>query len=75
MKQWLTSYINNLCPCIEINAIESCCRKVICGVSQASVLGPKLFVVYIFRVSNKLNVFTRIILIYFIQEITLKNMY
>ena len=58
---WLRSYLNNRFQYVNINNTESHLRRVTCGVPQGSVLGPKLFILYLnenFTVSNNLKIVT-----------------
>lgn len=45
--KWLSSYLNNRFQYVTINDTQSYLRRVTCGMPQGSVLGPKLFILYI----------------------------
>jgi len=44
---WICSYINNRTQFVSVDGIMSSPLKILCGVPQGSVLGPKLFVLYL----------------------------
>lgn len=44
---WLISYLHNRQQYVELGGFKSDCMKLECGVPQGSVLGPKLFILYI----------------------------
>jgi putative NIF3 family GTP cyclohydrolase 1 type 2 len=57
-NDWISSYLNNRSQYVKYNDCESDLLKVVCGVPQGSILGPKLFIMYIndiCNVSNKLK--------------------
>lgn len=43
---WLRSYLNNRFQYVSIDDVESHLKHETCGVPQGSVLGPKLFILY-----------------------------
>ena len=55
---WLKSYIENRQQYVQIDEYKSACSNITCGVPQGSILGPKLFILYIndiCKVSSILN--------------------
>lgn len=45
--EWLKSYISNRQQFVQIGQHKSQCLNITCGVPQGSLLGPKLFILYI----------------------------
>ena len=44
---WLSSYLSDRSQFVNLDEINSDIYKVVCGVSQGSILGPRLFILYI----------------------------
>ena len=51
-NNWLTSYLYNRQQYVNINDQESDMVNVVCGVPQGSIIGPKLFILYISDICN-----------------------
>ena len=49
---WITSYLANRSQFVSIDGIHSRLSHVSCGVPQGSVLGPKLFILYVNDLCN-----------------------
>ena len=45
---FFASHLQNRTQCCSINGYQSTLKKVICGVPQGSILGPLLFIIYIY---------------------------
>lgn len=55
---WLTSYLQQRQQYVEFDGYRSECMNIECGLPQGSILGPKLFILYIneiCEVSKKLQ--------------------
>ena len=50
--KWLTSYLANRKPFVSIDTCKSDVRSISCGVPQCSILGPKLFIMYVNDMCN-----------------------
>ena len=46
-QAWIQSYLNNRQQFVQIDEFISDYLQVLCGVPQGSILGPKLFILYI----------------------------
>ena len=44
---WFKSYLSGRYQCVKINNAKSDNKAIVCGVTQGSVLGPLLFLIYI----------------------------
>ena len=52
VQDWLSSYPSNRKQYVQINNSKSGLLDVLCGVPQGSILGPKLFILYLNDISN-----------------------
>ena len=64
-KQWLSSYLENRKQYVCFNGTDSGFLPITCGVSQGSILGPTLFLLY---VNDLCNVSTRLTYILFADD-------
>ena len=50
-NDWVKSYLMNRKQFVHDDAISEC-NEIVCGVPQGSILGPKLFILYINDICN-----------------------
>ena len=53
--KWINSYLENRKQSVSFDKYNSDMRNISCGVSQGSILGPKLFILYINDTCNISN--------------------
>ena len=51
-NDWFSSYLENSLQCVSFDATDSTLRNMICGLPQRSILGAKLFIMYINDICN-----------------------
>ena len=51
-NHWLSNYLTGRKKYVEIKNIKSKLMQIMCGVPQGSILGPKLFLLYINDICN-----------------------
>ena len=49
---WIKSYLCERKQYVSVNSCNSEAMNVVCGVSQGSILGPKLFILYVNDIAN-----------------------
>lgn len=54
---WLSSYLENRQQYVEYSNITSECLRIQCGIPQGSVLGPKLFILFLNDICDISNIF------------------
>ena len=52
VNYWLSSYLAGIKPYVEIKNCKSKLMQIMCGVPQGSILGPKLFLLYVNDICN-----------------------
>lgn len=58
---WVQSYIGQRKQFVQIGDKKSTLRNITCGVPQGSILGPKLFIIYINDISNASRILKNVI--------------
>ena len=51
-NDWIESYLENRKQFVQYDDAISVCKEILCGVPQGSILGPKLFILYINDICN-----------------------
>ena len=51
-QKWIQSYLSQRKQFVEYDEVKSSCKYIICGIPQGSILGPKLFILYINDICN-----------------------
>ena len=59
--KWISSYLSNRKQYTHAGALKTSNLDIICGVSQGSILGPLLFIIYVNDLCNVSKIFEPII--------------
>ena len=55
--EWFKSYLSNRKQYVSYDSCEPSLRDIVCGVPQGSILGPLLFILYVYDTTYTSNVF------------------
>ena len=54
-KGWIGAFLENRSQVVSVNDVHSHCKPVISGISQGSVLGPVLFLLYVNDITDNIK--------------------
>ena len=70
---WITDFLCNRKQCVVLNGEQSSWFKVLSGIPQGTILGPLLFLIYIYKMTYQTSVQRKILILKYIYMQTIQR--